>query len=324
MGEQHKITIPPELDGVRLDKALSILLSDISRSRIQSLILQEKVLVNNQSGKWGSSKVRQGMKISVNIPDADPLEVLPENIPIDIVFEDEHLIVINKQAGMVVHPATGNTAGTLVNAVLYHCGDSLSGIGGVKRPGIVHRIDKDTSGLIVVAKNDKSHAGLTELFKTHDIERMYTAFVWNTPNPLNGTVNAPIGRNKTDRKKMSVLKNGDPTGKDAITHYKTINRFGDIGCRIECRLETGRTHQIRVHMNSIGNGLIGDPSYGKTTKGTKNNYPELYDYLNTFNRQALHATVLGFVHPITKENMYFESNLPKDMIELEKIIQLQI
>ena len=319
--EQHKFIISAEFDGLRLDKALSVLIADISRSRVQELIKSELVLVNNQSGKWGSSKVREGMEITVNIPEPENLELVPENIPLNIVFEDNHLLIIDKVAGMVVHPASGNLSGTVVNAVLYHCGDSLSGIGGIKRPGIVHRIDKDTSGLLVIAKDDNTHNGLCDLFKDHDIERTYTSFCWGVPNPKQSKIDEPIGRHKNDRKKMSVLDINDPTGKTATTNYTTIENYGLYASKITCQLETGRTHQIRVHMNHINNPLIGDPVYGRTPKVVNQEWVELKEYLQNFNRQALHATTLGFVHPITNEKLHFESELPSDMLALEKILK---
>lgn len=320
--QKYSFIIPDNLDGVRLDKALSLLIGEISRSRIQELIKQNNVLVNNQSGKWGSSKVRAGMSIIVNVPEPENLELVPQDIPLDIIYEDEHLLVINKEAGMVVHPASGNLTGTVVNAVLHHCGDSLLGIGGVKRPGIVHRIDKDTSGLLVIAKTDDSHNALSELFKTRNIDRMYNAFVWGIPNPRNGKIDAPIGRHKTDRKKMAVLNESDSTSKNATTNYEVIENYGLYASKICCKLETGRTHQIRVHMNHINNPLIGDPVYGKTPKIINKEWGELKSYLdNGFNRQALHAKTLGFIHPITKKELFFESELPKDLQNLEKILK---
>ncbi|MGB1361461.1 MAG: RluA family pseudouridine synthase [Alphaproteobacteria bacterium] len=320
--EQQKFIISKEFDGLRLDKALSVLIKDMSRSRIQELIKQENILVNNQSGKWGSSKVREGMEIIVNIPEPENLELIPQDIPLNIVFEDEHLLIIDKVSGMVVHPASGNPDGTVVNAVLHHCGDSLSGIGGVKRPGIVHRIDKDTSGLLVIAKSDNAHNGLCDLFKTHDIERMYTAYTWGVPQPKNGTVDMPIGRHKSDRKKMAVMDINDPTGKTATTHYTMVENYRLYASKITCKLETGRTHQIRVHMNHLKNPLIGDPVYGRTPKVINQEWAELKDFLDGgFNRQALHASTLGFVHPITGEELLFESELPNDMQNLEKILE---
>jgi len=320
--QKYSFIIPDKLDGIRLDKALSFLIGEISRSRIQELIKQNNVLVDNQSGKWGSSKVRTGMNIIVNVPEPENLELVPENIPLDIIYEDEYLLVINKKAGIVVHPASGNLTGTVVNAVLYHCGDSLLGIGGVKRPGIVHRIDKDTSGLLVIAKTDNAHNGLSELFKTHNINRIYNAFVWGIPNPRNGKINAPIGRHKNDRKKMAVLHENDSTGKNATTNYEVIENYGLYASKICCELKTGRTHQIRVHMNHLNNSLIGDPVYGRTPKIINKEWEKLKSYLdNEFNRQALHAKTLGFIHPITKKELFFESELPKDLQTLEKLLK---
>ena len=322
----NKITenfiINTDLDGLRLDKAISTHLSNISRSRVQALIKQGQVSINGVFGKWGSSKVRQGMHICITIPDTTPPPATAENIALDIIFEDEHLLLINKPSGMVVHPAPGNESGTLVNAILHHAKDSLSGIGGIKRPGIVHRIDKDTSGIVVVAKSDIAHNGLTNLFKTHNIKRSYVAFVWGHTTPIQGTISQNIGRHKTDRKKMSVLPADDITGKTAITHYKTLCRYSHIASKIECTLKTGRTHQIRVHMTHMGNGLIGDPVYGRIPKGIHRNTPELYNFLQSFNRQALHAKSLGFTHPVTEKRIFLETEYPKDMQTLEKYLMI--
>ena len=319
--QQHTFIIDETLDGQRLDKALTDLLKPMSRSRVQALILQEQVTINGQGGKWGSSKVRSGMEIIILVPEPENLEVKAENIPLNIVYEDDHLLIVDKPNGMVVHPASGNLTGTLVNALMYHFGDKLAGIGGVKRPGIVHRIDKDTSGLLVVAKNDQAHQGLTDLFKSHNINRVYTAYIWGVPFPLNGKIDAPIGRNKKDRKKMAVLKPHDTTAKHAITHYQTKDRFKTIATRIECKLETGRTHQIRVHLTNHGNGLIGDPTYGRMPSAIRSQMSvEELEFFKNFNRQALHAKTLGFVHPVTGEDLHFESPIPDDLQALDNLL----
>lgn len=319
---ENTFIVNMELDGLRLDKAIHTRVPHISRSRIQSLIKDEKVAINGVSGKWVSSKVRTGMKISITIPDTQDLPMVPENIPLDILFEDAHIILVNKPAGMVVHPAPGNETGTLVNAVLYHAKESLSGIGGIKRPGIVHRIDKDTSGVLVIAKSDMAHHGLSDMFKSHTIERTYCAYVWGHVHPTDGTITGNIGRHKTDRKRNCVLPDTDVTGKHAVTHYKTIKRYGILASKITCHLETGRTHQIRVHMSHRGHGLIGDPVYGRPPKGLQRTHPALYDFLQEFHRQSLHATSLGFIHPITKQKVWVEKDIPTDLQDLEKLLEV--
>ena len=233
----------------------------------------------------------------------------PENIPLDIVYEDDDLLVISKPAGLVVHPGAGHWTGTLVNALLYHCGDSLSGINGVKRPGIVHRIDKDTSGLLVVAKNDKAHVGLAKQFEVHSIQRTYDAFVWGL-TPESGRIEGNIGRSPSNRQKMAIVKVG---GKPAVTHYERVDAYGVLASHIKCHLETGRTHQIRVHMTSIKHPLIGDELYGSAPKFAP-------DSIRYFPRQALHAGLLGFIHPITQKQMLFEVPLPKDLENLKVLL----
>ncbi len=317
----HRFVIDRDLDGYRLDMAISIHISDISRSRIQALIKQGMVTINNQSGKWGSSKVRQGMEIAITIPDSTPLPAEPEDIPLDILFEDAHILMINKPSGMVVHPAPGHETGTLVNAVLHHAGDTLSGVGGVNRPGIVHRIDKGTSGVLVIAKSDRAHNGLSALFKAHTIDRTYEAFIWGHMQPANGTLSSNIGRHKTERKKMAVVPPDDSTGKIATTHYKTLCQFA-ITSHIQCTLETGRTHQIRVHMTDCGNGLIGDPMYGGSPKDLHRTHPQLHTFLQSFHRQALHAKSLGFIHPVTEKYIFVDTKLPKDLKALEKLLDI--
>ncbi len=318
MTDTHIITVTDEMAGVRLDKLLTQEIPDMSRSRLKNLINEEAVTLTNSSGArtipTPSRTVKPGDSIKITIPDAAEPDPIAENIPLDVVFEDEHIILVNKPAGMVVHPAPGSPTGTLVNALLYHCGDSLSGIGGVKRPGIVHRIDKDTSGIIIMAKHDKAHVGLSEQFADHSIERLYTAICKGHPNPSNGRIEGHIARHSTDRKKMAVY---DGHGKWAATHYRTIKHYQasgkPIASLIECKLETGRTHQVRVHMNHIGHALIGDPVYGRTAKLSGSIAGPVRAAVQSFNRQALHARTLGFIHPISGKAFKFESELPYDM-----------
>jgi 23S rRNA pseudouridine1911/1915/1917 synthase len=293
----------------RLDKALAEA-TGLSRARVQGLIEEGRVDVAGKTATSGSSKVAEGTPFRIIIAAAMPAQALPEDIPLTIAYEDAHLIVVDKPAGMVVHPAVGNITGTLVNALLHHCRGQLSGINGVARPGIVHRIDKDTSGLIVVAKTDAAHEGLAVQFAAHTVHRRYLAVCAGHPSPSEGTVNARIGRSDADRKKMTVLPNNSSRGKSAVTHYKVIERL-DHAALIECRLETGRTHQVRVHCASIGHPLLGDPAYGRTPKQLR----PLLERLG-FARQALHAAELGFAHPATGEIVQFRSNLPQDMAEL--------
>ena len=278
--------------GMRLDKFLSES-SDLSRSYIAKLTENGQVLVNSQPKKV-SYKLESGDVVSIEIPEATPAEAQPQNIPLDIVYEDSCMLVVNKPQGMVVHPAAGNPDGTLVNALLYHCGDSLSGIGGVARPGILHRIDKDTSGLLLVAKTDKAHISLAAQIKEHSLTRKYNALVHGHLKDSSGKVEGPIGRSPKDRKKMCI--NYD-NGRDAVTHYKVLREFEKYSL-LELKLETGRTHQIRVHMAHLGHAVAGDYVYGNDKKSA---------YLNG---QCLHAIKIGFVHPITNEYLEFTSELP--------------
>ena len=288
----------------RLDKALAEA-SGLSRERVKALMGEGRVSLDGKVAAQASHKPAAGTAFAISIPAVTPDEAQPEDIPLNVVFEDEHLIVIDKPAGLVVHPAVGNYDGTLVNALLHHCQGQLSGIGGVARPGIVHRIDKDTSGLLVVAKSDVAHEGLARQFEDHSIERAYLALVAGNPMPPSGTVTGSIGRSNTNRKKMALVSEG--RGKHAVTHFATLERFQGAAL-VECRLETGRTHQVRVHMTSLGHPLLGDPAYGRTPPKLK---PLLAEH--KFERQALHAKVLGFVHPVTGEQLRFESPLPADM-----------
>ena len=303
-----------EHKNTRLDKFLSVLPDlQLSRSQIQRLIKTGCVTLEENEIIDCSYKVKIGDVFQIEIP--PPVEATPEpqDIPLDIVYEDNDLIVVNKPAGMTVHPAPGAYDKTLVNALLYHCRDNLSGVGGVKRPGIVHRIDKETSGLLVVAKNDIAHVGLSEQFFNHSIERTYFALTYSLLNPLHGTITGNIARSNFDRKKMALVENG---GKHAVTHYKTIETFGTYASLVQCNLETGRTHQIRVHLSSKGCALIGDKVYIKSHKSGLRMPESAKNLINSFSRQALHAATLGFIHPVTKQQLQFSSPLPNDFQNL--------
>lgn len=297
--------VDEECDSVRIDKYLADIIPDISRSFIQKLLKQENILVNNEPCK-AKYLVKADDIINVNIPEAIETNIVPENIPIDIIYEDSDVLIVNKPKDMVVHPAAGHFTGTLVNAVMYHCKDNLSGINGVLRPGIVHRIDKDTTGALIICKNDFSHNFIAEQLKVHSITRKYVAIVHGTFKESEGTIDAPIGRHKTDRKKMSI--NSD--GKQAVTHYKVLATNGKFSY-VECQLETGRTHQIRVHMTSINHPLLGDEVYGKSQSPYK------------LNGQTLHAKTIGFTHPTTKQYVEFEAPLPdyfKHLLEINDLL----
>lgn len=316
MNTENTITldaVTQEEEKMRLDSFLAARLKETSRAQAQRFLEGGCVFLNGKEVYDCSAKVRAGEVYAVCVPAAAEAEPQAENIPLEVVYEDDDLIVVNKPAGMTVHPAAGNENGTLVNALLYHCRGSLSGIGGVKRPGIVHRIDKDTSGLLVAAKNDFAHNFLSEQFAEHSIERTYLAVVYGVPNPLCGRIEGNIGRSPSDRKKMALVKTG---GKGAVTHYKTLKIFKRAAALVQCNLETGRTHQIRVHLSSIGNALIGDKLYVKNHKTALAAPQELKNYLLAFPRQALHAKSLGFVHPRTGKFLQFDSELPEDMLEL--------
>jgi len=296
-------------EGGRLDKVLAEA-SGLSRERVKALMAQGLVEVGGAPAGQPSGKIAAGTSFSIHLPPPVDAQASPQDIPLVIPYEDEHLVVVDKPAGLVVHPAAGNPDGTLVNALLHHCRGKLSGIGGVARPGIVHRIDKDTSGLLVVAKSDAAHEGLAKQFADHSIERVYRAVVGGHPRPAEGTVSARIGRSDHNRKKMAVLPDSSSRGKHAVTHYRTLRTLDNCAL-MECRLETGRTHQVRVHMASIGHPLLGDPVYGKTPAPLRG----LLKSLN-FSRQALHAAVLGFIHPLTGDELRFSSDVPPDMEEL--------
>ena len=302
MAERFEIVATPEDKGTRLDRFLSDRMG-VTRSAVERLLSEGAVTVLGGDAVK-NYRLRGGEAVSVTVEDPAPAEAQPENIPLDIVYEDEDIIVVNKPQGMVVHPAAGNESGTLVNALLYHCGDSLSGVGGVARPGIVHRIDKDTSGLLVVAKNDFAHNALSEQLKTHTVWRVYHAIIVGNLREDSGTVNKPIARHPVDRKRMAIAKAGD--GREAVTHFEVLERFGSFA-HIRCRLETGRTHQIRVHMSSLGHPLLGDPVYG----GDGTQFQARHRSL--FAGQCLHAAELRLIHPRTGEERAFFSPLPANL-----------
>ncbi len=322
-----EFAVSPEEEGQRLDRILAARAPDVSRARFQSLIADGHVTVNGSAVTKAKSRPRAGDVIRVVLPEPEPAEPEPEDIPLDIVHEDEHLIVVDKPAGMVVHPAPGHSSGTLVNALLHHCGESLSGIGGVRRPGIVHRLDRDTSGLLVVAKTDRAHKGLSAQFAAHGrdgrLERLYRALVWSRPLQFRGTIDRPLARSAANRQKIAVVRD-DAGGREAVTHYRILESFPPDSVRpvaslAECRLETGRTHQIRVHMAHIGCPVMGDAVYGAGFRSSAARLgPEARTALDALGRQALQAAVLGFEHPVTGERMRFESPLPEDM---ERLLQ---
>ena len=297
--------VPADAAGWRLDRALAAALPTLSRERLKALISSGRVTQAANAVRDPAIKVKGGEAYEVAVPAPTPAGNIAQDIALQVVFEDEHLIVIDKPAGLVVHPACGNLDGTLVNALLHHCRGSLSGIGGVERPGIVHRIDKDTSGLMIAAKTDRTHTGLAAQFADHTIDRRYRAIVSGRPRMDNGRIEGAIGRSASNRKKMAIVSPGH--GKHAVTHYAVVEALNGAAL-IECRLETGRTHQVRVHMASIGHPLLGDPFYGRPSKEHKALMARL-----GFERQALHAARLGFRHPITSETLAFESTIPPDM-----------
>ena len=312
-------TVPAPAAGLRLDKALAAGLPDLSRSRVQALLEQGCVRGDGRTITDASLRVKPGQTFVLQVPEAEAAQPQPQDIPLTVVYEDADVLVIDKPAGLVVHPAAGNADGTLVNALLAHCGDSLSGIGGVRRPGIVHRLDKDTSGLMVVAKHDRAHHGLTEQFADRTLSRTYLALVWGVPNPRQGRIEGNIGRSSADRKKMAVVTGG---GKPAATRYRVVKSFGMAASLVECVLETGRTHQIRVHLTHIGHPLVGDPLYGRGRSGRPGGkfaslLPEpARGSLVGFPRQALHAVALTFRHPVNGEIVTFRSSIPADIHEL--------
>jgi 23S rRNA pseudouridine1911/1915/1917 synthase len=313
--------------GQRLDQWLASQLGpDMSRNRVQMLIRQGAVSIEDKPISEAKRKMAAGESVSVLMPEPEPAEPQGENIPLAVLYEDDELIVIDKQAGLVVHPGAGNWTGTLVNALIHHCGTSLSGIGGVRRPGIVHRLDKDTTGVMVAAKTDRAHKALSEAFADHglagDLERAYAALVWGIPPRVKGTIDAPLGR-AADRVRRAIVPEGRGDARHAVTHYTIEERFGEAqkafttASLVECRLETGRTHQIRVHMAHIGHPLVGDRDYGRAFATKANRLPEpLRETVAAFPRQALHARLLAFRHPTTHILMRFEAPLPCDMQEI--------
>lgn len=321
--------------GTRLDRFLSEQIEPLSRSRAKTLIKQGHVFELREGQRALQEDPRKaveaGITYLVNLPAPVPATPEPEDLPLDILLEDEHLILVNKAAGMAVHPAPGTWTGTLVNALLHHCKGELPGIGGVERPGIVHRIDKDTTGVLVVAKTEAAHKGLSELFAKHDIERTYYALTRGAPRPLVGSVSTDIARNPKDRKKMAVVPDGD--GRQATTHYKVLESYGEISktearpaaALIECKLETGRTHQIRVHMAHLGCSLIGDPVYGRhrgiKAHGRGDAFDTATGLARKLTRQALHAASLGFAHPVTGKPVFVETPLPADLEHLRTALQ---
>ncbi len=321
-GERHLVTI--EAGGGRLDKALSDALPQFSRSRIKALIAGGQVArLSPEEGQATisepSMRVKPGQVFAIVIPDVVPARPQAQAMDLDVRYEDEHLIVIDKPPGLVVHPAAGNPDRTLVNALIAHCGDSLSGIGGERRPGIVHRLDKDTSGLMVAAKSDEAHKSLAEQFASRRVERAYRALVWGVPGMRQGRIEGNIGRSHRNRKKMAVVTRG---GKVAVTRYKIVERYGNAASLLECRLETGRTHQIRVHLAHLGYPVIGDPLYGRETKARLSALPEgAVEAIDKLGRQALHAFLIGFEHPRFKKRVRIESNVPNDINLLLTILK---
>jgi len=311
----------------RLDKALAQAFPDMSRARFQALIAEGQVSVEGVTVREPRHRVKPGESLRVLLPEAAAAEPQPEAMHLVIAHEDKDLIVIDKPAGLVVHPGAGNETGTLVNALIAHCGESLSGIGGVKRPGIVHRLDKDTSGLLVVAKNDRAHHSLSEQFAAHGrdgrLERSYLALVWGVPERRSGTIAAPIGRSTANRQKMAISKGAG--SREAVTHYEVLETLGQppVASLIRCQLETGRTHQIRVHMAHLGHPLLGDVAYGSGFRSSAAKLsPEAQEALKSLNRQALHATVLGFEHPASGRSLRFESPAPDDFARLLAALRL--
>jgi len=311
------LTVTATEGGVRLDKWLSSRIAELSRSRLQALLAAGQVQQGGRTINDASYRVKPGDTFYITIPPLVDAAPEPEAIPLNVVYEDSALIVIDKPAGLVVHPAAGNWRGTLVHALLSHCSDSLSGIGGVRRPGIVHRLDKQTSGLLVAAKTDRAHAALAGQFAAHTVQRSYLAFVWGAPHPAQGRIVTQIGRSPSNRQKMAVRPHG---GREAITNYEVLQRFGDaqkpVISLVRCRLETGRTHQIRVHMAHIGHPIVGDPVYGGGRSRARGLPDNALRAIAGLGRQALHATSLGFIHPLKDELFSYNSSLPEDMAML--------
>jgi 23S rRNA pseudouridine1911/1915/1917 synthase len=313
------VTIAPEDALMRLDRALQRQLPELSRSRLKQLILDGRVTAGNRVLRDPAQRAAAGASLAVSLPPPEDAAPAAQPLALDVRFEDAHLIVIDKPAGLVVHPAPGNPEGTLVNALLAHCGPSLAGIGGVRRPGIVHRLDKDTSGLLVAAKTEAAHRALSHDFAQRRIERAYLALVWGVPTP-EGEIAGNIGRSPANRKKMAVV--GAARGKPAATRYRLVRRFGDVAALVECRLLTGRTHQVRVHLAHIGHPLIGDAAYGTRPGKRLARSAGATGDIALFPRQALHAARLGFIHPATGERLMFDSEPPSDMRQLIANLEL--
>ncbi len=313
------ITVPLNSHGNRIDKFLQSQINELSRTRLQALIREGQVKINNIIINSASRKIKEEDQIKVNFPPPKETIIKPNKIPLDILYDDDDIIIINKSSGVVVHPGAGNYNNTIVNGLLFKYKNNLSSIGGKLRPGIVHRIDKDTSGIIVVAKNDNAHINLSKQFSNHSIKRIYEALIWGSLKPQNGKISEKISRSVKNRQLMAVRKK---KGKIAITNYKTIKIFQNLNLPkislIECQLETGRTHQIRVHMNFKGNPILGDKSYGKSKKKFKRIDPNIEKKINSFDRQALHARSLGFIHPRTEKEIFFEAKRPEDFATLIK------
>lgn len=315
--DTNMVAIDAAEAGLRLDRALASALPNLSRMRIKALIQSGLVTREEATISEPSYRVKQGERYTVSVPPAIDPTPKGQEIPLQIVYEDSHLIVVDKPAGLVVHPAPGNPDRTLVNALIHHCGASLSGIGGIRRPGIVHRLDKETSGLMVAAKSDLAHGALARQFAARTIERAYQAVVWGTPQPLTGEVEAPIGRNPHNRRKMAVVQRG---GKTALTRYKVERQLPSNASVVACRLATGRTHQIRVHLAHIGHPVVGDRLYGRARQAPGAT-ERAQAIIRAFDRQALHAELLGFTHPATGETIRFESELPVEIRELIGVLE---
>ena len=317
--DRYSLQVSEDKDGIRLDVFLTEALPDMSRSRVKALMDQGHISSTDAKKISASAKVQVGQTFVVEIPPVAAADPEPQNIPLDVIYEDEHLLVLNKPVGLVVHPAAGNWDGTLVNALLHHCGDSLSGIGGVARPGIVHRLDKDTSGVMVVAKSDAAHRNLSAQFEAHSLERAYKAVVWGIPTPREDRIESLIGRSPNNRKKMAVIEIG---GKFAATNYRVERVLGRAASLLECRLETGRTHQIRVHMAHLGHSIVGDPVYGGGgRKKIQLASPELRNQINAFQHQALHAYLIGFDHPQSGEFMQFTVDISNEINSLMDLLE---
>jgi 23S rRNA pseudouridine1911/1915/1917 synthase len=320
--KKYNFTVAEEQTSKRVDQFIVEELPSFSRTKIAKLVKEGALLINGKAIKDNAKKVMFGDQIELEVPEAVATDIKPQKIPLDIVYEDKDLLVINKPIGMVVHPGAGNPDGTLVNALLHHCKGNLSGINGELRPGIVHRIDKDTSGLLVVAKNDIAHNALAKQFEEHSIQRTYLAFVWGMTKPIHGRIETFIGRSKYNTQKMSAEV---ASGKDAITNYKTLeifkgNTIPDISL-IECKLETGRTHQIRVHLSHKKNPILGDQMYGSKMRKIRNIDPELQTIIENINFQALHAQSLGFIHPTSGKELFFTTELPQVLLNLKKMLK---